>query len=193
MSVQAVFTGSFDPVTLGHLSILENTLGKIAERIVVGISNNQIKTRFLTRENAARLFQRSLPAACAQQVIVETKSQSQIRETYSVNMVIRGIRDETDLQHEMQNMARSFKRSATQTLRPLPVLWVIDPASQPRISSTLFRERFFGANCHEGELSKFVAPEALELLMRTRREVAPSLSDPSSIHRFNEILAKNLG
>ena len=39
----AIYPGSFDPVTLGHLDIIERT-AQIMDRVIVGVLNNRKKT-----------------------------------------------------------------------------------------------------------------------------------------------------
>ena len=53
----AVYTGSFDPVTLGHLNVIERS-AKLVDRLVIGIGVNIEKTGLFLPEERIDLVQR---------------------------------------------------------------------------------------------------------------------------------------
>jgi pantetheine-phosphate adenylyltransferase len=53
----AVYTGSFDPITLGHVNVIERSC-RLVDRLVVGIGTNVEKTSLFTPEERVELVQR---------------------------------------------------------------------------------------------------------------------------------------
>ncbi len=58
MSRTAVYTGTFDPPTLGHLDIIRRAL-RIADRLVIGVATNSSKAPLFTLEQRVALLERS--------------------------------------------------------------------------------------------------------------------------------------
>ena len=54
--LKAVYPGSFDPVTYGHLDIIERTC-KIADEVIVGVLNNKGKKPMFTVEESVKMLE----------------------------------------------------------------------------------------------------------------------------------------
>jgi len=54
----AVYTGSFDPVTLGHLNVIERA-SKLVDKLIIGIGINQEKSSLFTTEERTELTRRT--------------------------------------------------------------------------------------------------------------------------------------
>ena len=102
----AIYTGSFDPLTNGHVDVIRQA-GLICDRLVVAIGVHPGKTPVFTAEERADLIR----AACADLLAAE-KCELQVV-TFSglavnaarengARIVVRGLRDGTDLDYEMQ-------------------------------------------------------------------------------------------
>lgn len=104
----AVYTGSFDPITLGHLDVLDRTRGMFDE-IVLAIGHNPSKPALFSFEERLELAR-----ACAGDLLRERPGGAPVRvETYSgltvdfarsvgAAAIVRGIRNVTDLAAECQ-------------------------------------------------------------------------------------------
>lgn len=97
----AVYPGSFDPVTLGHLDIIRRA-SKLFDKLIVGVLNNNLKTPlFLAQErvNMLREVTKDLPN-------VEIQSFSGLLVDFAknnnANAVVRGLRAITDFEYEIQ-------------------------------------------------------------------------------------------
>lgn len=102
----AFYPGSFDPLTNGHMDVLIQALN-IAERVVVGIGIHPGKVPMFTFEERAALvaeaLETALPAA-AHRVSVVSFSNLVVdaAQAHNARLLIRGLRDGTDLDYEMQ-------------------------------------------------------------------------------------------
>ncbi|MEM9106797.1 MAG: pantetheine-phosphate adenylyltransferase [Pseudomonadota bacterium] len=102
----AFYPGSFDPMTNGHLDVLVQALN-VADTVVVGIGIQASKKPVFTFEERADLIQASLADVTpGKETRVSVVSFDRLavdaaRETGAV-MMIRGLRDGSDLDYEMQ-------------------------------------------------------------------------------------------
>ena len=96
----AIYPGSFDPVTLGHLDIIQRS-SCLADHLIVGVLNNTTKTPLFSvdeRVNMLREVTRELGN-------VEVKSFSGLLVDFAreqnVQVIIRGLRAVTDFEYEL--------------------------------------------------------------------------------------------
>ena len=101
--MKAAFCGSFDPVTLGHVNLIERSAA-VFERVAVFISRNSQKNSFCTDEQKLAWLQE----ACAHLDNVDVRIQNGLSVTaaraYGAGVMIRGIRDGSEVPYEA-NMA----------------------------------------------------------------------------------------
>ena len=136
----ALYPGSFDPVTNGHMDILRQSLA-LADRVVVAIGIHPGKTPLFAFEERVELIHASAEAefSAAEAARIEVISFSNLvietaREQAAAYLV-RGLRDGTDLDYEMQMAGMN------QTLEP-DIKTVFLPASPAvrHITATLVRQ-----------------------------------------------------
>lgn len=97
----AVFPGMFDPVTHGHLDIIERA-SRLFDRLVVGVGQNPLKAEVFTAEERRDMLAkhtRELP-----NVGVETYTGLTVEFAREVGarVILRGIRDQVDLHGELE-------------------------------------------------------------------------------------------
>ena len=98
---RAVYPGSFDPVTFGHLDIIERSLA-ITDELIVGVLNNKAKSPLFSVEERVNMLKevtKHLKHVTIQSfdgLLVDFAAQSQ------ANMIVRGLRAITDFEYELQ-------------------------------------------------------------------------------------------
>lgn len=102
----ALYTGSFDPVTNGHLDVLASA-APMFDRIVVAIGAHPGKTPLFTVEEKSALIKATtagIAASCACKIDVATFSGLAVdaAREHGAIALLRGLRDGTDLDYEMQ-------------------------------------------------------------------------------------------
>ncbi|MCA0754499.1 pantetheine-phosphate adenylyltransferase [Paenibacillus sp. N4] len=99
--MKAVYAGSFDPITLGHVSVIERAHHLFSE-VHILVANNRSKKHHFTIEQRTELVNLSLNPD-AQIIIVPYEGivADYINEK-GIDVVIRGIRNATDLEYELQ-------------------------------------------------------------------------------------------
>lgn len=155
----AIYPGSFDPLTNGHMDVLQQALN-IADRVIVAIGIHPGKVPLFSFEERRALIEASLASALpsASDRVSVTSFDTLVVDAARSNgasLLIRGLRDGTDLDYEMQ-MAGMNSRMAPD------VQTVFLPAgtlSRP-ITATLVRQ----IAAMGGDVSPFVPAEVLSAL-----------------------------
>ena len=99
--LRAIYPGSFDPVTFGHLDMIRRS-GQIADELIVGVLNNKAKTPLFSVEERVKILlevTKDLPNVQIESfsgLSVEFAKQS------GAQFIVRGLRAITDFDYELQ-------------------------------------------------------------------------------------------
>ena len=138
-----LFTGSFDPYTIGHDNILRRAL-PLFDKIVIGLGVNERKQYMLTADE--RLDNISKIYASEPKVEVKTYNDLTIdfAKRVGAQYIIKGVRSVKDFEYEREQADINRQLSGIETL-----LLYAEP-QYANISSSLVRElRHFGRNADE--------------------------------------------
>jgi pantetheine-phosphate adenylyltransferase len=155
----ALYAGSFDPVTNGHLDVLRGAC-RLADRIVIAIGTHPGKQPLFTvEERLAMLKETCEPIAAKEKVALDTTTFGDLvvaaARRAGATLLIRGLRDGGDLDYEMQMAGMNGAMAPEIQTVFLPAT----PASRP-ITATLVRQ----IASMGGDVSAFVpAPVAARL------------------------------
>lgn len=98
----AIYPGSFDPVTYGHLDVIRRA-AKIFDELTVSVLNNKLKTPLFSVEERVNI----LKEATKDIPNIKVESFSGLLVDYAksrdIHVVIRGLRAITDFEYELQN------------------------------------------------------------------------------------------
>ena len=152
MSRVALYPGSFDPVTNGHMDVVRQAVG-LCDRLIVAIGVHPGKTPLFSTQDAWTWFGRCLrpvarrPGASS---IAPPMTNSRYRSAKTgATIMIRGLRDGTDLDFEMQIAGMNETMAPNMRTVFVPA----SPAVRP-ITATLVRQ-IAGMG---GDVSEFVPP-----------------------------------
>jgi pantetheine-phosphate adenylyltransferase len=100
------FSGSFDPMTNGHLDVIEQAAA-LLDRLVVGVGTNPNKAGLFTVEERLKLIREAAEpimaeAACELEVVEFTGLAVAAARKAGATLIVRGLRDGTDFDYEMQ-------------------------------------------------------------------------------------------
>ena len=150
----ALFPGTFDPVTLGHLDLVQRAAAMFA-RVTVAVAGNPGKRELLTQEQRLELLRETTADLPGVTIIELSGLVVDGCRRLGAGTILRGARTAADFQFEAQ-MARSNRAMA-------PELDTVVLASSPEhvhISSTLVRQ----VAQLSGDLTPFVPPAVARLL-----------------------------
>ncbi|HTS14807.1 MAG TPA: pantetheine-phosphate adenylyltransferase [Candidatus Sulfotelmatobacter sp.] len=156
----ALYPGSFDPVTNGHLDVIARA-ARIFERVVVGVLTNPRKTPLLDEATRVAVLheaiQAALPAEAAARIEVATFDGLTVGFARSVGagFVVRGLRAISDFEFELQLALTNHKLAPD-----VDTVFFMTALEHAYLSSTLVKEiAGFG-----GDVSGMVPPAVLRRL-----------------------------
>src|ERR1700760_1880207 len=154
MSVKALYPGTFDPPTNGHIDLIQRG-SKLFEHLTVGILNNPVKNPLFTVEERAEMLRESTAALGNVSVATFDGLMVDFARQLGATAVLRGIRAISDYEHEFQ-MALMNRR-----LAPEIETGFLQPAGRYSfVSSRMVKEVLsFG-----GDIAGLVPPNALKRL-----------------------------
>ena len=99
--IKAVYPGSFDPVTLGHMDIIGRA-ARVVDELVIGILINKKKTPLFTTEERLDMLRHSVAEFSNVTVKTFDGMTVEFAKQNGASVIIRGLRAVTDFESEMQ-------------------------------------------------------------------------------------------
>ncbi len=99
MSRRAVYTGSFDPITLGHLNVIERS-SRLVDTLIVGVGLNIDKQSMFSAEERVELIERTTSHLKNVDVKLFTGLAVKFVRECDARVIIRGVRSLTDMETE---------------------------------------------------------------------------------------------
>lgn len=148
----ALYPGTFDPVTEGHLDIIKRA-SRIADKLVIGVLPNQSKRPWFTVEERMTLLRK-----CTKDIPnVEVKSFDGLTVEFGkqigASIIVRGLRAITDFEYELQIAQINHK------LNPeLDTIFFTTSQETSYVSSSIVKE----IASYGGSIEGMVAPEIIQ-------------------------------
>ncbi|MCD8196349.1 MAG: pantetheine-phosphate adenylyltransferase [Lachnospiraceae bacterium] len=163
--IRAIYPGSFDPVTFGHLDIMKRA-SRMVDELIVGVLNNGGKTPLFTIEERVAM----LKDVTAELPNVSVQSFSGLlvdfaRQTDST-VVVRGLRAISDFEYELQ-MAQTNRKMYP----ALDTMFLTTSLEYAYLSSTTVREVAY----FDGDISQFIPEKVAEAVHRKMKEKRDTL------------------
>jgi len=154
MSVSALYPGTFDPPTNGHLDLIERG-SKLFDRLIVAILNNPGKDPLFTVEERVEMLKESTAALKNVSVATFDGLMVEFARKQGAKAVLRGIRAISDYEYEFQ-MALMNRRLAPE----IETVFLQPAGRYSFVSSRMLKEVFsFG-----GDVTGLVPPNVLKRL-----------------------------
>ena len=144
-----VYPGTFDPITLGHISIIRRG-AKLVDELVVGVTTNASKSPMFSVEERMAMVEREVAGIAENIRVVQFDSLlMHFAERERAGIIIRGLRAVADFEYEYQmaGMNQQLNRNVE------TVFLMADVPLQP-IASKLVKE----IAIYGGEIGRFVTP-----------------------------------
>ena len=150
----AVYPGSFDPITLGHVNVMERA-SRLFDRLIVGVGVNVEKQTLFTAEDRRKLIH----DATRHLANVEIRTFSGLAVAFvkecGSRVMVRGVRPITDIAAELTMMM------ANRRLAPdVETLFMIADGDLAHVSSSLIKE--IASVAADEELAKFLPPNVVQ-------------------------------
>jgi len=153
----AIYPGSFDPVTFGHMDLIGRA-AKIFDKVIVAVAQNYHKKQLFTTPERVKMLKeatkgmKSVTVESFEGLVIEFARKKK------VNVLIRGLRMISDFEYEFQ-MALTNRRLATD----VETVFLMPSENYAFLSSTLIKE----AAALGADISQFV-PKFVERPLKER-------------------------
>lgn len=150
----AIYPGSFDPITKGHLDILKTGAG-IFDKVIIAVARNSEKNGFLTVDERVQLIKASINDLENVEVDSFDGLTVHYAEKMGAQVLLRGLRAVSDFEYEMQ------LSQANSALCPdIKTVFLTTKPKYNFISSSTIREILLNG----GDISKFVSEPVFQYL-----------------------------
>ena len=156
---KAIYPGSFDPLTFGHLDII-NRASKIVDELVVGVLNNSAKNSLFSLEERVSMIEemtQDLPnvsVASFDGLLVDYMKEIE------ATIIIRGLRAVTDFEYELQIAQSNHVQNPK-----VETIFLTTSLQYSYLSSTIVKE--FAS--YGGDISKFVPEQFIDKIYAKRQ------------------------
>lgn len=159
----AIYPGSFDPVTNGHLDIIQRG-SSLTDHLIVAVARNAGKSPMFSIDERIALLENEIKSMekdglISGKVTVNTFTGLLIdyAEKSNANMILRGLRAVTDFEYEFQMTGMNYQLSPD-----IETVFLMSSDNNSFISSNLVKE------VHKlgGDVSKFVSKNTIKILNR---------------------------
>jgi pantetheine-phosphate adenylyltransferase len=156
--VRAIFPGSFDPITNGHLDVIERGI-KLFDELIIAVGRSPVKNQLFTPEERVEMIselidQKKMPGVSVESfegLTVEYAARKK------ADVILRGLRSLTDVQYEFQLAMTNRAVAGIETV------FIMTSEQYGFTSSTLIREiASFG-----GDLSNLI-PKSIQKRLKQR-------------------------
>lgn len=158
--VRAIYPGSFDPVTYGHIDIIKRA-SKIVDELIVGVLNNNSKSPLFSVENRVKMLNDAVSDIPNVKVMAFEGLLVDFAKKVDAKLIVRGLRAVTDFEYELQmSQTNSILNSEIDT-----IFFTTSLEYAYLSSSTVKEAAYFGA-----DISKFVPPNVVREVKNKLRE-----------------------
>ena len=155
----ALYPGSFDPITNGHINIINRGL-KVFDKLIIAIAINVRKAPLFKPEQRVEMIQKAIGSDrvevdCFEGLLVDYAKQR------NVNLILRGLRALSDFEFEFQ-LAHMNRRLGSENENGLDTVFMMTGEEHFYVSSSLVRE----IASFQGNVSDFVPANVEKELKR---------------------------
>ena len=143
---KAIYPGSFDPLTLGHLDIIERS-ARIVDELVVGVLNNSAKNSLFSLDERVSMIKEMTDSMPNVTVTSFNGLLVDLARKYDAKVILKGLRAVTDFEYELQIAQTNHVENPE-----VETIFLTTSLQYSYLSSTIVKE--FAS--YGGDLSKFV-------------------------------------
>jgi len=155
----AIYPGSFDPITKGHLDVLERA-SKMFDRVIIAVLKNSSKKSFLPVSDRVKLIQESIEGLDNVEVDSFEGLTIEYAQSKGAHFLIRGLRAVSDFEYELQ-----LCQTNSAIAPDIDTVFLTTKPKYNFISSSIVKELSdFGT-----DVSKFVPKSVVEYLQKQKK------------------------
>lgn len=153
---KAIFPGTFDPITYGHMDIIQRGL-RLFDKLIIAVAENGDKSVLFSQEQRISLIQKVFPDFSRIVVLPLHGLLVDFAKHHKTGVIIRGIRMASDFDYEMQMARMNGSMNAE-----IETLFLLPSEKHTYIASSLVRS----IARNQGDISSFVPTAVQEALQQ---------------------------
>ena len=155
----AIYPGTFDPITFGHIDVIKKSL-KIVDKVIVGISDGNQKNFLFSLDERIEIVKRALYKDLKFKknkvdVVKFNTMKTELCKKYKSNIILRGLRAVSDFEYEFQLAGMNRKLN-----NQVETIFLMSDVENQIISSRFVKE----IAQHNGDLKKFTTKSTIKSL-----------------------------
>ena len=155
----AIYPGTFDPITFGHIDVIKKSL-KIVDKVIVGISDGNQKNFLFSLDERIEIVKKALYKDLRFKknkvdVIKFNTLTTDLCKRYKSNIILRGLRAVSDFEYEFQLAGMNRKLN-----NQVETIFLMSDVENQIISSRFVKE----IAQHNGDLKKFTTKSTIKSL-----------------------------
>ena len=155
----AIYPGTFDPITFGHVDVIKKSL-KFVDKIIVGISNGNQKNFLFSLDERVKIIKKALFDDLKFKknnisVVIFDSLTTELCKKFNSNIILRGLRAVSDFEYEFQLAGMNRKLNNT-----VETIFLMSDVENQIISSRFVKE----IAQHKGDLKKFTTKSTIQSL-----------------------------
>ena len=150
----AIYPGTFDPITNGHLDILERAL-RLFDKVIITIARNSAKSPLFSEKERLEMIRRSVRTLKGVEVDSFDGLLVEYAKSKKATAVVRGLRAISDFEYELQMALMNRKLN-----EELVTVFLMPNEKYTYLNSSIVRE----IARHKGDVRDFVPPHVLKRL-----------------------------
>ena len=159
MTKVAIYPGTFDPITFGHIDVIKKSL-KLFEQVIVAVSDGENKNYLFNSEERIAIIKKALFSDLKLNkkkisVISFTSLTTDLCKKYKSNIILRGLRAVSDFEYEFQLAGMNKKLNTN-----IETMFLMSDVENQIISSNFVKE----ITKLGGNINKFVTKSTVKML-----------------------------
>ncbi len=145
---RAIYPGSFDPLTYGHIDIIERS-SQLVDELIVAVLNNSAKNALFSVDERVSMIKEEVAHLPNVRVDSFDGLTVEYADLVQANMIIRGLRAVTDFEYEIQIAQTNYALN-----RKVDTVFLTTSIMYSYLSSTIVKE----VASYGGDITKFCPP-----------------------------------
>lgn len=158
--LRAIYPGSFDPVTFGHIDIIRRSAA-ITDELIVGVLQNKAKTPLFSVEERVKMLGEVTKEIKNVKIVPFEGLLIDFAKEMEAKVIVRGLRAVTDFEYELQMAQTNHKLNSE-----IETLFMTTSLDYSYLSSSVVRE----IAAFDGDISQFVPEQVMEQVTKKIKE-----------------------